>query len=173
MSQVFGFSYVLGLSTRPKGSMGDKETWDIAEGVLEKCLRRFTDHHEINCGDGAFYGPTIDIAISDSKGRDHQCGTIQLDLQLPINFDLSFINEAGEKEHPVIIHRAILGSFERMIPILMEDCGGKWPFWLNPKQCMVVPVRPDCNDYAEQVNLHLYLSTFWSLIKFLFVSGSK
>lgn len=118
---------------------------------MTESLNEFGETWQLNPGDGAFYGPKIDITIMDALRRPHQCATIQLDFQLPIRFNLSFINEAGEKEKPVIIHRAILGSVERMIAILTESYAGKWPFWLSPRQCVVVPVGPVFDGYAQQV----------------------
>ena len=148
--QVFGFTFQLKLSTRPESYLGEIATWEFAEKQLSESLDEFGDKWTLNPGDGAFYGPKIDIAM-DALGRSHQCATIQLDFQLPIKFNLNFINEAGEKERPVIIHRAILGSVERMIAILTESYGGKWPFWLSPRQCEVVTVGPVFDDYAKKV----------------------
>uniref|UniRef100_A0A8C5NDF4 threonine--tRNA ligase n=1 Tax=Gouania willdenowi TaxID=441366 RepID=A0A8C5NDF4_GOUWI len=144
---VFGFTFKLNLSTRPEKFLGDPEVWDQAEKQLENSLKEFGEHWVLNPGDGAFYGPKIDIQIKDAIGRYHQCATIQLDFQLPIRFNLSF----SDKGHrPVIIHRAILGSVERMIAILTENYGGKWPLWLSPRQVMVVPVGPTCEEYVRQ-----------------------
>lgn len=111
-------------------------------------------------GDGAFYGPKIDITISDALKRAHQCATVQLDFQLPIRFNLSYVAESGEKKRPVIIHRAILGSVERQIAILTENYAGKWPFWLSPRQVMVVPVGPMFDDYADVVRQKLHEAGF-------------
>lgn len=123
-------------------------------------MDEFGEPWKENPGDGAFYGPKIDITICDALRRAHQCATIQLDFQLPIRFNLGYINEAGEKVRPVIIHRAILGSVERMIAILTESYAGKWPFWLSPRQCVVVPVGPMYDGYASQVILYLYMFCF-------------
>uniref|UniRef100_A0A8C3Q1S9 threonine--tRNA ligase n=1 Tax=Chrysolophus pictus TaxID=9089 RepID=A0A8C3Q1S9_CHRPC len=141
---VFGFSFKLNLSTRPEKYLGDIEVWNQAEKQLENSLNDFGEKWELNPGDGAFYGPKIDIQIKDAIGRYHQCATIQLDFQLSIRFNLTFTR-------PVIIHRAILGSVERMIAILTENYGGKWPLWLSPQQVMVVPVGPTCDEYAQKV----------------------
>uniref|UniRef100_A0AAR2KY62 threonine--tRNA ligase n=1 Tax=Pygocentrus nattereri TaxID=42514 RepID=A0AAR2KY62_PYGNA len=141
---VFGFTFKLNLSTRPEKFLGEPEVWDQAEKQLENSLNEFGEKWVLNPGDGAFYGPKIDIQIKDAIGRYHQCATIQLDFQLPIRFNLTFVR-------PVIIHRAILGSVERMIAILTENYGGKWPFWLSPRQVMVVPVGPTCEEYAQRV----------------------
>ncbi|XP_016079845.1 PREDICTED: threonine--tRNA ligase, cytoplasmic [Miniopterus natalensis] len=149
---IFGFSFKLNLSTRPEKFLGDIEIWNQAEKQLENSLNEFGEKWELNPGDGAFYGPKIDIQIKDAIGRYHQCATIQLDFQLPIRFNLTFVSHDGDdKKRPVIVHRAILGSVERMIAILTENYGGKWPFWLSPRQVMVVPVGPTCDEYAQKV----------------------
>nr|XP_055056068.1 threonine--tRNA ligase 1, cytoplasmic [Misgurnus anguillicaudatus] len=149
---VFGFTFKLNLSTRPEKFLGEPEVWDQAEKQLENSLNEFGEKWVLNPGDGAFYGPKIDIQIKDAIGRYHQCATIQLDFQLPIRFNLSFVSHDGDdKKRPVIIHRAILGSVERMIAILTENYGGKWPLWLSPRQVMVVPIGPTCDDYAQKV----------------------
>ncbi|MBN3303609.1 SYTC protein, partial [Amia calva] len=149
---VFGFTFKLNLSTRPEKFLGEPEVWDQAEKQLENSLNEFGEKWVLNPGDGAFYGPKIDIQIKDAIGRYHQCATIQLDFQLPIRFNLTFVSHDGDdKKRPVIIHRAILGSVERMIAILTENYGGKWPLWLSPRQVMVVPVGPTCEEYAQKV----------------------
>ncbi|XP_061622285.1 threonine--tRNA ligase 1, cytoplasmic, partial [Phyllopteryx taeniolatus] len=149
---VFGFSFELYLSTRPVKYLGDIAVWNQAEKQLENSLNEFGEPWKLNPGDGAFYGPKIDIKIKDAIGRYHQCATIQLDFQLPIRFDLTFVGKDGDdKARPVIIHRAILGSVERMIAILTENYAGKWPLWISPRQVMVVPVNPSCEDYAKKV----------------------
>uniref|UniRef100_U3J927 threonine--tRNA ligase n=1 Tax=Anas platyrhynchos platyrhynchos TaxID=8840 RepID=U3J927_ANAPP len=149
---VFGFSFKLNLSTRPEKYLGDIKVWNEAEKQLENSLNDFGEKWELNPGDGAFYGPKIDIQIKDAIGRYHQCATIQLDFQLPVRFNLTFVSHDGnDKTRPVIIHRAILGSVERMIAILTENYGGKWPLWLSPQQVMVVPVGPMCDEYAQKV----------------------
>ncbi|XP_077375767.1 threonine--tRNA ligase 1, cytoplasmic [Festucalex cinctus] len=149
---VFGFSFQLHLSTRPEQYLGDIAVWNQAEKQLENSLDEFGEPWKLNPGDGAFYGPKIDIKIKDAIGRYHQCATIQLDFQLPIRFDLTFVGKDGDdKARPVIIHRAILGSVERMIAILTENYAGKWPLWISPRQVMVVPVNPSCEEYAKEV----------------------
>uniref|UniRef100_A0AAY4DX41 threonine--tRNA ligase n=1 Tax=Denticeps clupeoides TaxID=299321 RepID=A0AAY4DX41_9TELE len=149
---VFGFTFKLNLSTRPEKFLGEVEVWNQAEKQLENSLNEFGEKWVLNPGDGAFYGPKIDIQIKDAIGRYHQCATIQLDFQLPIRFNLTFVSHDGDdKKRPVIIHRAILGSVERMIAILTENYGGKWPLWLSPRQVMVVPVGPTCEEYAQRV----------------------
>ncbi|XP_023143654.1 threonine--tRNA ligase 1, cytoplasmic [Amphiprion ocellaris] len=158
---VFGFSFKLNLSTRPEKFLGDPAIWDQAEKQLENSLNDFGEKWVLNPGDGAFYGPKIDIQIKDAIGRYHQCATIQLDFQLPIRFNLTFVSHDGDdKKRPVIIHRAILGSVERMIAILTENYGGKWPLWLSPRQVMVVPVGPTCEEYAEKVKQEFHNSGF-------------
>uniref|UniRef100_A0A673YD76 threonine--tRNA ligase n=1 Tax=Salmo trutta TaxID=8032 RepID=A0A673YD76_SALTR len=150
----FGFSFKLNLSTRPEKFLGEPAVWDQAEKQLENSLNEFGEKWVLNPGDGAFYGPKIDIQIKDAIGRYHQCATIQLDFQLPIRFNLTFLpcGSVGTAWClPVIIHRAILGSVERMIAILTENYGGKWPLWLSPRQVMVVPVGPTLDDYAQKI----------------------
>ncbi|XP_059157057.1 threonine--tRNA ligase 1, cytoplasmic-like isoform X2 [Physella acuta] len=147
----FNFTFNLKLSTRPEKYLGEKSVWDEAEKNLEETLNEFGHKWELNPGDGAFYGPKIDITINDALKRSHQCATIQLDFQLPERFNLTFTNDKQEKERPVIVHRAILGSVERMIAILCENFGGKWPFWLSPRQSIVITVAPAFDDYAQEV----------------------
>lgn len=158
----FGFTFDLVLSTRPEKFLGEIEVWNEAEKALSDSLDEFGVKWSLNPGDGAFYGPKIDITIKDALKRSHQCATIQLDFQLPIRFDLGFVSETGEKRRPVIIHRAILGSVERMIAILTENCAGKWPFWISPRQIMVVPIGPSQDDYANQVRDRLHDAGFMS-----------
>uniref|UniRef100_A0A3P8ZPG3 threonine--tRNA ligase n=1 Tax=Esox lucius TaxID=8010 RepID=A0A3P8ZPG3_ESOLU len=148
---IFGFSFQLYLSTRPEKYLGDIAVWNQAEKQLENSLNEFGEPWKLNPGDGAFYGPKIDIKIKDAIGRYHQCATIQLDFQLPIRFNLTFVGKDGDDNaRPVIIHRAILGSVERMIAILTENYAGKWPLWLSPRQVMFVPVNPTCEEYAKR-----------------------
>ncbi|KAM3872953.1 threonine--tRNA ligase 1, cytoplasmic [Diretmus argenteus] len=158
--QVFGFSFHCLLSTRPTPCLGEPELWDTAEQQLERSLQQFGERWELNPGDGAFYGPKIDILIKDAIGRQHQCATIQLDFQLPIRFDLQYVGTDGHAHRPVMIHRAVLGSLERMIAILAENFGGKWPLWLSPAQVMVIPVGGDSESYAQQVVQQLCASGF-------------
>jgi threonyl-tRNA synthetase len=143
------------LSTRPKKYMGNVEEWTNAENSLMAALEKRNMNFSINEGDGAFYGPKIDILVKDSFGRDHQTATIQLDFQLPERFNLSYITEKDTFERPVIIHRAVLGSIERMMAILLEHYQGKWPFWLSPRQAIVIAVRKEFNDYAVEVSKFL------------------
>lgn len=158
--EVFGFSFNLVLSTRPEKYLGDIEVWNQAEKALAESLDNFGQPWKLNPGDGAFYGPKIDITILDALKRAHQCATIQLDFQLPIRFNLSYVTESGDKKRPVIIHRAILGSVERMIAILTESYAGKWPFWLSPRQAMVIPIGPAFDEYAHEVKGKIYDAGF-------------
>ena len=145
---VFDLKYEIALSTRPDKYMGDIELWNDAEDKLKQVLEASGKKFTIDEGEGAFYGPKIDITINDSLGRSWQCGTIQLDFQLPIRFDLNYINSAGEQERPIIIHRAIFGSFERFMGILMEHFGGAFPTWLSPVQMTILPISDAHADYA-------------------------
>uniref|UniRef100_A0A0N5AWK9 threonine--tRNA ligase n=1 Tax=Syphacia muris TaxID=451379 RepID=A0A0N5AWK9_9BILA len=154
---VFGFNFKLVLSTRPEeGFLGEIATWDHAEDELKKALDASGHSWEINPGDGAFYGPKIDISIQDALRRYHQCATIQLDFQLPQRFDLSYYDVNGEKRRPVMIHRALLGSIERMTAVLTENYGGKWPFWLSPRQAKIITVHESQKEYAKSVHDKIY-----------------
>lgn len=202
--KIFGFSCTYALSTRPKKALGAKEIWDDAENQLKAALNESGIEWTLNPGDGAFYGPKIDIRLMDAMKRKHQCGTIQLDFQMPIRFNLQYKKEGVEEdeaadgdaspkkeeeekefqgaveknakgeiiwregklkngfERPVVIHRAILGSVERMSAILIEHYAGKWPFWLSPRQVMVVPVSDKFADYAKWVEKQLTLYGFYA-----------
>ncbi len=155
---IFGFTFHLKLSTRPEKYLGDIETWNKAEDLLKQSLDRFNHSWELNPGDGAFYGPKIDIVISDALRRRHQCATIQLDFQLPDRFKLEYRTENSEDQfaRPVMIHRAILGSVERMIAILTENFAGKWPFWLAPRQVVIIPIASEYSEYAKEIQQRLY-----------------
>ena len=148
---IFGFSYSIELSTRPENSMGSDEQWEMAEGALKKVLEDRNLPYEINEGDGAFYGPKIDFHIKDCLGRSWQCGTVQLDFQMPERFDLTYIGEDGEKHRPVMLHRVIFGSIERFIGILIEHFAGAFPAWLAPVQVKVLPISDNQKEYAESV----------------------
>ena len=152
--KTFGFSsYELSLSTRPEtGFICNKDRWDEAEAALTEALNSTKTQWQLKPGDGAFYGPKIDIHVNDAMSRRHQTATIQLDFQLPERFDLQYISAANVGERPVVIHRAVFGSFERMMAILTEHYAGKWPFWMSPRQAVVIPVHPSCNIYASQVH---------------------
>lgn len=202
---IFGFEASYALSTRPKKALGSKEIWDNAEAQLKAALDESGRDWSLNPGDGAFYGPKIDIRLMDAMKRKHQCGTIQLDFNGPIRFNLQYRKEGAEEkeeedkaeapkeekeekeewvgaveknakgeviwkegrlkngfERPVVIHRAILGSIERMTAILTEHYAGKWPFWLSPRQVMVVPISEKFNDYAKWVERQLTIYGFFS-----------
>lgn len=148
----FNFSYEVFLSTRPEDFMGEISEWDQAEAGLKKALEELGTPYTLNEGDGAFYGPKIDFKIKDSIGRVWQCGTIQLDFQLPQRFEAEYIGQDGERHRPIMIHRAILGSIERFIGVLTEHCAGKFPVWLAPVQVKVLPISADHHfDYAKKV----------------------
>lgn len=148
---AFGFNYSVELSTRPENSMGSEEMWDLATGALKEAIEKNGLAYEINEGDGAFYGPKIDFHLEDSLGRTWQCGTIQLDFQMPERFDLSYVGEDGKEHRPVMIHRAIYGSLERFMGILIEHYGGAFPVWLAPVQVKILPVSDDQFSYAEEL----------------------
>jgi threonyl-tRNA synthetase len=172
-----GFTFKMKLSTRPEKYIGDIGVWDEAEAKLREALDKFTEaigqKWEENPGDGAFYGPKIDIELFDALRREFQCGTIQLDFNLPKRFNLRYltkdVSNATESidglpagyARPVMIHRAIVGSFERMFGILTEHFAGKWPFWLSPRQILIVPVMPALNEYAEEVRAILKKHKFY------------
>ena len=155
---TFGITYRAELSTRPDDFMGDIEVWNRAEAALKKILdKKYGEGgYEVNEGDGAFYGPKIDLQIKDALGREWQCGTIQLDFQLPHNFELTYQDSDGTIKEPVVIHRAIFGSFERFIGILIENYKGEFPFWISPYQVAIVPIRTEHNEYAKEIEDALY-----------------
>ena len=152
---MFGFTYTVELSTRPEDSMGSDEDWNLAEGALKKALEKENMPYKINEGDGAFYGPKIDFHIKDCLGREWQCGTIQLDFQMPERFDLHYIGEDGEKHRPVMLHRVIFGSIERFIGILIEHFAGAFPTWLSPVQVKILPIADSHLEYANRVKEQL------------------
>eukprot|EP00252_Welwitschia_mirabilis_P001417 TRINITY_DN11281_c1_g1_i1.p1 TRINITY_DN11281_c1_g1~~TRINITY_DN11281_c1_g1_i1.p1 ORF type:complete len:742 (+),score=130.72 TRINITY_DN11281_c1_g1_i1:123-2348(+) len=159
---IFGFTFELELSTMPEKHLGDVETWQRAEGALADALNEFGKPWQINEGDGAFYGPKIDISVFDALKRKFQCATIQLDFQLPARFDLSYSTEdEAKRERPVMIHRAVLGSVERMLAILLEHFAGKWPFWLSPRQAIVCPVSEKSSGYALKVRDQIHNAGFY------------
>ena len=200
---IFGFKFDAQLSTRPEVRLGSDDLWDKAEKALEEALNRFGHPWTINAGDGAFYGPKIDIQVTDALMRKHQCGTVQCDFQLPIRFNLQYQAEGAAEEQahaaelkqenmktelqkqifkaddmddkefvwtehslkpgfkrPVIVHRAILGSVERFMAVLIEHLGGKWPFWLSPRQVIVLPISEKAADYCESVYKYLHQQGF-------------
>ena len=149
--KLFGFKYHIELSTRPENSMGTDAEWNLTETALKEAMEQAGVPYIINEGDGAFYGPKLDFHLEDSIGRTWQCGTVQLDMQMPQRFDLTYIGPDGEKHRPVMIHRVIFGSIERFIGILTEHCAGKFPLWLAPVQVRLLTVTEKFNDYAKEV----------------------
>ena len=148
---LFGFTYTVELSTRPEDSMGSDEDWTTAENALRKALEHENMEYVVNEGDGAFYGPKIDFHIKDSLGRDWQCGTIQLDFQMPERFDLNYIGQDGEKHRPVMLHRVVFGSIERFIGVLIEHCAGAFPTWLAPVQVKILTISDKQKEYADEL----------------------
>lgn len=148
---LFGFKYHVELSTRPEDSMGTKEEWDRSEKALADAMKEIGKEITINEGDGAFYGPKLDFHLEDSIGRTWQCGTIQLDMQMPQRFDLSYIGSDGEKHRPIMIHRVIFGSVERFIGILIEHTAGKFPLWLAPVQLSLLTVTEAQEEYTKEI----------------------
>ena len=146
----FGFKYHVELSTRPENSIGSDEDWELATNGLKGALDDLGLSYVINEGDGAFYGPKIDFHLEDSIGRTWQCGTIQLDFQLPQRFEAEYIGADGEKHRPIMIHRVVIGSIERFIGILIEHLAGKFPTWLSPVQVKILPISDKFNDYAKE-----------------------
>ncbi len=149
--KMFGFTYHIELSTRPDDSMGTDEEWERAETALREAMESIGVPYVINEGDGAFYGPKLDFHLEDSLGRTWQCGTIQLDMQMPQRFDLTYVGPDGEKHRPVMIHRVIFGSIERFIGILIEHFAGKFPLWLAPVQVKLLTVTEKFSDYALKI----------------------
>lgn len=148
MYNVFGFKYSIDLSTRPENSMGSEEQWELATNGLMEALKEKNIDYNLNEGDGAFYGPKIDFQLEDAIGRTWQCGTIQLDFQLPEKFDMTYIDKDNEKKRPVMLHRTIFGSMERFMGILIEHYAGKFPVWLAPVQTIILPISDKFNDFA-------------------------
>jgi threonyl-tRNA synthetase len=165
---TFGMTYKLELSTRPTKALGDHALWDLAEAALATAMNKFIGegNWRVNAGDGAFYGPKIDIKVMDAMDRVHQCATIQLDFQLPIRFNLQYTTASAEEgkqfDRPVMIHRAMLGSVERMFAVLCEHYGGKWPFWMSPRQVMIIPVHKDFYEYSEGIRKKLHDEGFYA-----------
>ncbi len=149
--RMFGFTYHIELSTRPDDSMGTDEEWEAAETALREAMESIGVPYVINEGDGAFYGPKLDFHLEDSLGRTWQCGTIQLDMQMPQRFDITYVGPDGEKHRPVMIHRVIFGSIERFIGILIEHFAGKFPLWLAPVQVKLLTVTEKFADYAVDI----------------------
>ncbi|PWM68646.1 MAG: threonine--tRNA ligase [Eubacteriales Family XIII. Incertae Sedis bacterium] len=153
--KLFGFEYHVELSTRPEDSMGTDEEWEMAENALRSAIQATGVDYVVNEGDGAFYGPKLDFHLKDSIGRTWQCGTIQLDLQMPQRFDITYVGADGEKHRPIMIHRVIFGSIERFIGILTEHTAGKFPLWLAPVQVKLLTVTEKFVPYAEEVEKKL------------------
>jgi len=156
--KVFGFEYSVALSTRPEDSMGSDELWEIAESSLKRVLEESGMPYDIKEGDGAFYGPKIDFQITDALKRRHQCGTIQLDFQMPEKFDLTYVGQDNEKHRPVVLHRAMYGSMERFIGILIEHYAGAFPVWLSPIQARLMTITEAHVPYAEKVKEKMQLA---------------
>ena len=148
---VFGLSYQIEVSTMPEDHIGDVKDWDFATETLEAAIKEMGKDYVINEGDGAFYGPKLDFHLADSLGRTWQCGTIQLDMQLPERFELEYTGADNEKHRPVMIHRVVLGSVERFIGVITEHFAGAFPLWLSPVQVSVIPISNAFNDYAQEV----------------------
>lgn len=154
---TFGLKYSVELSTMPENHIGEISEWQMAETALENALKHMNLDYKINAGDGAFYGPKIDIHVKDCIGREWQCGTIQLDMQLPKRFNLTYVDENGEEKEPIMIHRVIYGSMERMMAILIENFAGAFPTWLAPVQVKVINISESQLEYAKQVKENLEL----------------
>ena len=153
--KTFGLTYNVELSTMPDNHIGDIETWEKAETALKNALEAMKLDYKINAGDGAFYGPKIDIHVKDCLGREWQCGTIQLDMQLPKRFNLTYTDKDGKEKEPVMIHRVIYGSLERMIAVLTENYAGAFPLWLSPVQVEIMNLNDDLLPYAKSVKERL------------------
>ena len=150
--QQFGFNNIsIKLSTRPDHRIGKEEIWDFLENTLKQSLEQLGISYTLNIGEGAFYGPKLEFTLKDAIGREWQCGTIQVDLNLPERFDIHYIDENNEKKRPVMLHRALFGSLERFIGILIEHYMGHFPFWLAPVQIVILPITDAQHDYAKQV----------------------
>jgi threonyl-tRNA synthetase len=151
----FGLEFSVKLSTRPEEFLGEVATWDRAEASLREALANAGQPYTVNAGDGAFYGPKIDFDVTDAIGRKWQCATIQLDYQMPQRFDLKYVGSDNAEHRPVVIHRAIFGSFERFMALLIEHYAGAWPLWLAPVQVVVLPIADRHLEYAEGVRARL------------------
>ena len=152
---VFGLSYKIELSTMPEDHIGDVKDWDFATETLKEAVMEVGKDFEVNEGDGAFYGPKLDFHLADSLGRTWQCGTIQLDMQMPERFELEYVGEDGQKHRPVMIHRVVLGSIERFIGVITEHYAGAFPTWLSPVQVKLLPITDRAAAYADQVAAQL------------------
>jgi threonyl-tRNA synthetase len=152
---LFGLPYKIELSTMPEDHLGELEVWQFAEETLKNAIVDMGKEYEINEGDGAFYGPKLDFHLEDSLGRTWQCGTVQLDFQMPERFDLDYIGADGEKHRPVMIHRVVLGSIERFIGVITEHFAGAFPTWLSPVQVKILPITDRTHEYAKDVSAKL------------------
>ena len=152
MYGAFGLGFHLELSTRPEKSIGTDEQWETATSGLESALVSYGKEYVLNEGDGAFYGPKIDLHINDALNRTWQCGTIQLDMSQPENFDLYYIDKDNEKHRPIMIHRTVFGSIERFLGILIEHFAGKFPLWLAPVQAIILPINDDLVPYSRAIS---------------------
>lgn len=161
---AFNFEYTMELSTKPEKFIGQEAIWESATNSLKKALQKHNINYTIDEGGGAFYGPKIDIKITDAIGRKWQCGTVQIDMNLPERFNLFYINDENAHTQPVMIHRAILGSFERFIAILIEHYGGEFPFFIAPTQTVIIPVNANCLDYTTKLRLDLRENGIYSEI---------
>jgi threonyl-tRNA synthetase len=146
---LFGFKYHIELSTKPEKASGNEELWELAEKTLQEVLQESGRKFKLNPGDGAFYGPKLDFHLKDAIGRTWQCGTIQLDFQMPEKFDLSYEGNDSKKHRPVMLHRVIYGSFERFLGILIEHYAGKFPLWISPNQIKIIPIADRHQEYAQ------------------------
>ena len=160
MYSTFGLTYQIELSTMPEDHMGDEAVWHFAEDTLQAAITELGKDFVVNPGDGAFYGPKLDFHLSDSLGRTWQCGTIQLDMQMPERFELEYVGEDGEKHRPIMIHRALLGSIERFIGVITEHFAGAFPTWLHPVQVKLLPVTDRAADYAKEIAVKLSAQGF-------------
>jgi threonyl-tRNA synthetase len=158
--KTFGFDYTMELSTKPEKALGSKDLWDFAEQKLKEVLEENKKEYKLNPGDGAFYGPKIDFHLKDAIGRDWQCGTIQLDFQMPEKFNLTYEAQNNEKKRPVMIHRAVLGSVERFMGILVEHFEGKFPLWISPLQIILLPIADRHIGYCKSVQEELQNNNF-------------
>ena len=157
---VFGLKYQIEVSTMPEDHIGEKETWDFATETLKQAVTEMGKDYVINEGDGAFYGPKLDFHLADSLGRTWQCGTIQLDMQMPERFDLEYVGADGERHRPVMIHRVVLGSIERFIGVITEHFAGAFPLWLAPVQIRLLPIADRHIPYLEEVKEKLEAQGF-------------
>ncbi len=152
---VFGLSYKIELSTMPEDHIGTVEQWEHNQDILKEAITEMGKEYEVNEGDGAFYGPKLDFHLADSLGRTWQCGTVQLDSQLPERFELEYVGEDGQKHRPVMLHRVVLGSIERFIGVITEHFAGKFPLWLSPVQAVVLPISERHHEYAQKLQKQL------------------